>query len=175
MKIKSLILMCACLGCLAGCSQSPDPTTAPSSVDPATSTQPSGPKYLTFVAEGKLRVDVFGVSNVNFSYGNSALPNGVNDNIALDDSFSFSVNQNDGEDTSYNFIIIGENSARLATSVNLGIEGNELTNYLEIDKSDLRGMTRGYVAISFGNEPLWTKGLNASLDAAINALIPKRS
>ena len=141
---------------------------------PEQSSQPASVfEWLTFLGDNKVRFDFFNIEEgIQFSYGNSALPNGVNHVVAISDSAHITVNKNTAEDKSANAIFIAERSdgTKALHKANTGIDSTQLVEFFDLVKDALVGYTRAYVAISFG-QPQWTKGLNDKMDITIEALI----
>jgi hypothetical protein len=67
-----------------------------------------------------------------------------------------------------NFIIVIQNSETTVISYNPAINKEDVAEWLSDVKFD--NALRVYVAISSGT-PNWTKGLNTSLDSALNARV----
>ena len=171
MKLKVLPLLLISTAFLVGCGnkqQSSSAAPAPSS----SSTPVFAPTYLTFIEKGKMRVDIFG-ADVSFSYGNAALPEAVN-TVDLRNPAYLTANANSTEDKKYNFLFFAEGPSGHTFKQTVA-DGDDLTTVLEL--SSVKGFfekydsERGYIAISVGATPQWTKGLNEKLDAYIQANI----
>ena len=167
---KPLIMLVACAALLSACGSS-TPSTSSSSSEPGSSSEPAfTPTYLSFVDEGKLRIDLFNV-DVNFSYGDTALSQAVN-TVNLDANSNVSVNKN-SEIEKYYVILFAESKTGHTVKY-LTPEGSKLTEFIELGsfknffKNYYEG-GRGYLAISTGEKAQWTKGLNEKFDAEVEA------
>ena len=165
MKFKVLPLIIICTTFLAGCGKKQQTSSVP---DSTPTSQTSAISYLTFLEKGKMRIDLFDV-DVQFSYGGTALSEAVN-LLDIHNTSYLSVAANSSEDKKFNFIFFAEaesgHSFKGFTS-----DGDDLTTVLELNsvKSffDKFDSERGYIAISTGTTPQWTKGLNEKMDTYI--------
>ena len=168
MKIKLIALLAASMSFLVGCGNNGGNTSTEPA--PTTSTPATPIEFLSFVEKGKIRIDTFDV-DVQFSFGNAALANPVNTTDLKADG-ALSVNGDSTAEKSYNFIYFAEKEGR-HTFRYLSPKGNELTTFVELNsvKNFFKDYDseRGYVAISVGATPTWTKGLSAKMDAYISA------
>lgn len=169
MKIKPITLLLTCGALLVSCGSNEPAST--STTAPESSS--AGPTYLTFVEQGKLRVDIFNVTDVNFSYGNSALSE-ANNVVSLDANSSFSVNKN-SETDKFHIIFFAEDGSRHSVKY-YGPDGDSLVEAFSLGgvKNYFASFAsgRGYCAISTGATASWTKGLNEKMDAEIQGFIP---
>lgn len=170
MKFKPFTLLVMAAGLLVSCNSNEPATSSTTSQAPETSSTPSGPTYLTFVNEGKLRIDLFNV-DVNFSYGNTALSEAVNTVDLAANSF-ITVNKN-SETEKYYVILFAESATRHSVKY-LTPSGPDLMEFVELASfknyfKDYVGNGRGYLAISTGESAQWTKGLNEKFDAEVDA------
>lgn len=168
---KPLVMLVACAALLSACGGSTPSTSSAASSEPGSSSEPAfTPTYLSFVEEGKFRIDLFNV-DVNFSYGNTALAQPVN-TVNLDANSNVTVNKN-SEIEKYYVILFAESKTGHTVKY-LTPEGSQLTEFLELGsfknffKNYYEG-GRGYLAISTGEKAQWTKGLNAKFDAEVEA------
>ena len=167
MKFKPLTLLVASAGLLVACGSGSETST--SQAQESSSTQ-FVPTYLTFVNEGKLRIDLFDV-DVNFSYGNTALSQSVN-TVDFDANSFVTVNQN-SQTEKYYVILFAESSTR-HTIKYLTPDGRELMEFVQMASfknfyKDFVNGGRGYLAISTGESAKWAKGLNEKFDAEVEA------
>ena len=172
MKSKfALILGMAAM--LASCGGTPasSPSTQPSTTSEASSEASSsqGAKYLTWIADNKLVVELYSTAEARFTYGNAALPNNSN-TVDLADSAIFACSQGMAGMT-FNFVFVAESEGAAAVAVFKAIEGDQLVEFCNLHNDDLKGKTRGYIAVSGGSEVQWAKGKNADLDVKIQSYI----
>ena len=167
--MMATLLLASCGGNSSAASSNPTGLSVP-----AESSQPASVfEWLTFLGDKTVRFDFFNIeAGVQFSYGNSALPNTVNNVITISDSANITVNKNTAEDKNGTAIFIAERSdgTKALHKANTGIDTTHLVEFFDIVKDELVGYTRAYVAISFG-QPQWTKGLNDKMDITIEALV----
>ena len=125
---------------------------------------------LTFLEDGKGRVDIFGL-DVNVSYGNQAIANS-NTTITISDSALFSVNKNTTETDTYYFVFFAEKNNGSYANVQTfnEITGNNLLDFFDTIKDEIKGYTRAYVSISKG-QLNWTKGLSTKMDSKIQSAL----
>ena len=163
MKAKfTLFLVAAAMLASCGTPSSSHPTGLSTPAD--TSVAPQGPKYLTWIAENKLVVDLYSIGEARFNYGNAALSDNSN-TVDLNDASSLGcTTQLQGQ--TFNFIFVAETADSQSVAVHKAIEGDQLVSFCEMYKDTFKGKTRGYVAIS-GGTVQWAKGKNAELDAKI--------
>lgn len=169
MKSKLFVLLFA-TAMLTACGGEPSTDPTPSGGDPGT---PQTAEYLDWVADNKIVIDLFSIGEAHFSYGNAAL-NKDSNTLDLNASAALSCSTQLAEDQLVNLVYVTETAA--GTGFNAGaalysaIEGNKLSGFFN-DNEDLKGKTRAYVAISFGETVSWTKGKNAAMDAKIQSLV----
>jgi len=172
--VKPLLMLFASTSMLVSCNQG---GSNPSSSEPSSSQSSSSeaaPRYLDFIEQGKLRVDLFNV-DVQVSFGNSSLSQATN-TVDLVSSNNFSVNQN--STLNYYIIMFAEkvDGSTEAHAVQYYTpEGEHLVEFFELGRESSffqnYNLQRGYVAISTGTEAQWTKGLNAAFDAEVQNFI----
>ena len=176
MKLKFLLFPLALATMLlvsCGDDATPTPTLDPT---PSGDSTPSVKvwEYLDFVADGKVRFDVFDFKDgLQISYGNEALANATN-TVSLNDNATISMNKNLANEDSFNFIIFAEKRGSSAyTHLYLGIEGDHITDLNSIVGDSLKTYERAYVAVSVGETAKWTKNLNTALDTYLTAATTK--
>ncbi len=133
-------------------------------------------EYLDFVADGKVRFDVFDFKDgLQISYGNEALANATN-TVSLNDNATISMNKNLANEDSFNMIIIAEKKGSSAYAhLYLGVEGDHITDLNAIAGDSLKTYERAYVAVSVGETAKWTKNLNTALDTYLTAATTKEN
>lgn len=162
MKIKSLALILASTALLAACGNQGE-TSHPTGLSTESVSQESSVQeksQLDFIDQGKVYFDVQDI-DVKFTYGNAVLTKGAN---KLDLNASATIAVEGTSTNNYHFLYVYESVGGAGKSINLGIEGASLQEFLGIRQTELTGKTRVYVAISMGKTPQWTHGLNATLD-----------
>ena len=170
MNLKIIPFILAALT-LAGCSNNnTEPSTT--SVPPTSSAPVEQWTYLDWMSGDKaLRIDLFDIEEgVNFSYGNAALSQSVN-NLTIDSNIKVTVNKNVEHEKDFNFIMVRDtkDGSRHVIDYNSKIEGDHIIDFLALDGNAITGCDRCYIAISMGTTPKWTKNLNAKMDADIEA------
>lgn len=171
MKLKKAIGVLSVLSIgvlsLASCGETTEPAgTITTTVEPSTTVKVD--KYLSFVSDNKIRVDIMDSDlGVSFKYGNAQ----VVDKHEMDYSSSVSLTKT-GElngDT-INFIVVVENDTQSVVLYNPQVLKDSLDEYLgDVLQTSLTNVKKVYVAVSKGTVK-WTKNLNAELDAKINSL-----
>ncbi len=171
MKSKfALLLATAALLASCGGNSSPAATSHPTGLStPEASSAPQSDYYLSWIANGKLVVDLITTAEARFSYGNAALPSNSN-TVDLNDSSSFACTTQ-MEGMNFNFVFVEETETEHYVGVFQAIEGNQLSEFCQLHKDDFKGKTRGYIAISGGDTVQWDQGKNANLDAKIRSYI----
>lgn len=134
---------------------------------PTPSTDVTTPTYLTFIDEGKIRIDVMDQALANnFTYGNAV----VESTKQMTHSSTAKLATR-GEITAeaVNFIVVIDNDGTSSDRVSYhpGILKESLDEFLS-DTIEIGSGKRIYVAISTGTIN-WTKGLNTALDQKLNA------
>ena len=123
-------------------------------------------QYLTFITNGKVRVDILDENlGCTFNYGNEAVVSGREMTYAAANKLA-----HNGTITveKLNFIIIIEDETGTAFGVSQGIEKDSIEEFLA--NRTYNNAKKIYIAISTGDLK-WTKGLNADMDAKINSYI----
>ena len=176
MKKHNAILALSALGLLlTGCGEQPSTTTSANNTTTEDSTVvATGP--LTFLDAGKIRIDIMNDLGATIKYGDKA----VESLKAVDFvNAAFSLEGTVTAET-INVIVVTEGKAADGSSssesagVNPGIEAASFAEYLQSFTKDYLADYIGgkaYVAFSTGENPTWTKGLNATLDEKIQARI----
>lgn len=158
---------------LAACGPKEEPT-PPVDPQPITPAVVDRWEYLDFMSgENALRVDLFAIpEGLQFSYGNSALAQGVN-TLTFNTSTKVTANKNLESTDLLNLILIKDkkDGSKYSVDVNLAIEGNQLQEFLALDGNALTECDRVYIAISYGADAQWTKNLNTKLDQKIQERI----
>jgi hypothetical protein len=117
------------------------------------------------VTNGKVRVDIMNDNlGARFSYGNEAIVSSKEMTYNSTSTLTISGTAN----VDINFIIVIQNSETTVISYYPAINKEDVAEWLSDVKFD--NALRVYVAISSGT-PNWTKGLNTSLDTALNARV----
>ena len=127
----------------------------------------STPTYLTFIDEGKIRIDIMDQALANnFTYGNAVVES--TKQITHSSTAKLAIR---GEITAanVNFIVVIDNDGTSSDRVSYhpGIAKESLEEFLN-STIDIATGKRIYVAISTGKIN-WTKGLNTALDQKLNA------
>ncbi len=176
MKLKFLLFPLA-LATMLLVSCGDDATPTPTPEPPAGDSTPAKVwEYLDFVADGKVRFDVFDFKDgLQISYGNEALANATN-TVSLNNNATISMNKNLANEDSFNMIIIAEkNGSSAYTHLYLGVEGDHITDLNALVSDSLKTYERAYVAVSIAEKAKWTKNLNTSLDTYLTAATTKEN
>ncbi len=175
MKLKFLLFPLALATMLlVSCGDDATPTPTPDPTPSGDSTPAKVWEYLDFVADGKVRFDVFDFKDgLQISYGNEALANATN-TVSLNNNATISMNKNLDNSDSFNMIIIAEkNGSSAYTHLYLGVEGDHITDLNALVSDSLKTYERAYVAVSVGETAKWTKNLNAALDTYLTTATTK--
>ena len=122
--------------------------------------------YLTFVGDGKIRIDIMDTALANnFTYGNAIVES--KKEMAYSSDTKLAVRGSISAE-SVNFVIVIDKEGADSVAVNKGMVTDTLSEYLS-QVMVLSGGKKVYVAISTGDVS-WTKGLNSDLDAKLNQL-----
>ena len=173
MKLKLLGLACLSLLCLASCGAEggKEPGNISTTVQ-STSQQEQYNGKLKFLEKGKARIEVHDL-DIQISYGNEAIaaPYKI---VTLSNSSQITINKNMQNSDLYTFVIYADydnNSSSHLIKVSRAIEGDSLLEYQSLILNNiLNGYDRAYISISKSSEAVWTKGLNADLDAEITVM-----
>jgi hypothetical protein len=177
MKLKFLLFPLALATMLlVSCGDDATPTPTPDPTPSGDSTPAKVWEYLDFVADGKVRFDVFDFKDgLQISYGNEALANATN-TVSLNNNATISMNKNLANEDSFNMIIIAEkNGSSAYTHLYLGVEGDHITDLNALVSDSLKTYERAYVAVSIAEKAKWTKNLNTSLDTYLTAATTKEN
>lgn len=125
------------------------------------------PTYLTFIDEGKIRIDIMDQTLANnFTYGNAVVES--TKQITHSSTAKLATR---GEITAetVNFIVVIDNDGTVSDKISNhpGIAKENLETFLN-STIEIGTGKRIYVAISTGTIN-WTKGLNTALDQKLNA------
>lgn len=170
MKLKKVLLTLGAVFAfsLAACSGNSNSNT-PSEGEGGQTPQAdvSTPTYLTFIDEGKIRIDIMDQSlTSNFTYGNGVVESTKQ---MTHSSTAKLATRGDVTAANVNFIVVIDNDGTSSDRVSYhpGIAKESLEEFLN-GTIDIATGKRIYVAISTGKIN-WTKGLNTALDQKLNA------
>ena len=175
MKLKFLLFPLALATMLlVSCGDDATPTPTPDPTPSGDSAPEKVWEYLDFVADGKVRFDVFDFKDgLQISYGNQALADSIN-TVSINANSTISMNKNLDNSDSFNFIIFAEKKGSSAyTHLYLGVEGDHITDLNSLVGDSLKTYERAYIAVSVGETAKWTKNLNAALDTYLTTATTK--
>ena len=178
MKLKILPIIIASMA-LVGCgstqpssSSSSQPSSSQSS---SSSSEAQAFQFLTFLQNGKARIDIFDFEEgLQASYGNTALSSDIN-NVDIINNAEFTINKNLDSEKSFNTLVVAEKhtggSDHVYKHAYVGTDGDHISEIFGFLNASLKnqGYQRIYVAFSEGTTAKWTKGLNTDMDAYLEA------
>ena len=122
--------------------------------------------YLTFMGDNKARVDIMNDLGVTFTYGDATVES--KKEMTYNSASKLAFTGEIGEEK-INFILVMDNAEGSDVVFHKGIIPSKFAEFL--NKVPLSSAKKIYIAISTGDTPTWTKGLNAKMDTAIGAYL----